>query len=290
MERVKEVSLDGEPQPRLIIPSQANAIELMYQHRDGNPTISDTSGGRSLPFDVVDLDPYGSASPFLDNAVQAVADGGLLCVTCTDMAVLAGNHMDACRGKYGAMPLRAKHYHEQALRILLGTVDTAAARHHRYITPLMSLSMDFYIRVFVQVTSSAKECNAAPTRLAHLLQCTGCDAFWLWPLGKWPNSTHHEKSKAYARKERGERVAAVDGAPAEPSSAERAFSTVFHSGREAAAAAAAARGKGGLHVHANFAPPPMSSCPHCDRPVHMGGPIWLDPIHDQAFVAVRAHP
>lgn len=28
------------------------------------------------PFDVIDLDPYGSASPFIDPAVQAVSDGG----------------------------------------------------------------------------------------------------------------------------------------------------------------------------------------------------------------------
>ena len=41
-------------------------------------------------FDVIDLDPYGTAAPFLDSAVQAVKDGGLLCVTCTDMGVLAG--------------------------------------------------------------------------------------------------------------------------------------------------------------------------------------------------------
>jgi tRNA (guanine26-N2/guanine27-N2)-dimethyltransferase len=41
-------------------------------------------------FHVVDLDPYGSAAPFLDAAVQATAEGGLLCVTCTDMGVLCG--------------------------------------------------------------------------------------------------------------------------------------------------------------------------------------------------------
>jgi tRNA (guanine26-N2/guanine27-N2)-dimethyltransferase len=34
-------------------------------------------------FDVIDIDPFGSASEFLDSAVQAIADGGLLCVTCT---------------------------------------------------------------------------------------------------------------------------------------------------------------------------------------------------------------
>ena len=46
-------------------------------------------------FDVVDLDPYGTASPFLDGAVQAVSEGGLLMVTCTDMAVLAGAYPEA---------------------------------------------------------------------------------------------------------------------------------------------------------------------------------------------------
>lgn len=42
------------------------------------------------PVNVVDLDPYGTASKFLDGAVQAVEDGGLLCITCTDMASMCG--------------------------------------------------------------------------------------------------------------------------------------------------------------------------------------------------------
>ncbi len=32
--------------------------------------------GRKERYDVIDLDPYGSPSPFLDAAVQAVSDGG----------------------------------------------------------------------------------------------------------------------------------------------------------------------------------------------------------------------
>ncbi len=43
-------------------------------------------------FSIIDLDPYGSPTPFLDAAVQSVADGGLLCITCTDMAVLCGRN------------------------------------------------------------------------------------------------------------------------------------------------------------------------------------------------------
>ncbi|CAK7335333.1 unnamed protein product [Dovyalis caffra] len=43
-------------------------------------------------FDMVDLDPYGSPSVFLDSAVQSVADGGMLMCTATDMAVLCGGN------------------------------------------------------------------------------------------------------------------------------------------------------------------------------------------------------
>ncbi|XP_011810329.1 PREDICTED: tRNA (guanine(26)-N(2))-dimethyltransferase [Colobus angolensis palliatus] len=63
-------------------------------------------------FDVIDLDPYGSPTPFLDAAVQAVSEGGLLCVTCTDMAVLAGNSGETCYSKYGAMALKSRACHE----------------------------------------------------------------------------------------------------------------------------------------------------------------------------------
>ncbi len=48
----------------------------MYQHR------------YKKKFHCVDIDPYGSPSPFVDAAVQCVADGGLLMVTATDMVLL----------------------------------------------------------------------------------------------------------------------------------------------------------------------------------------------------------
>ena len=49
-----------------------DANDLMFRHRVTKDR-----------FDVIDIDPFGSASKFLDTAVQAIADGGLLCVTCT---------------------------------------------------------------------------------------------------------------------------------------------------------------------------------------------------------------
>ena len=74
-------------------------------------------------FDVVDLDPYGSPSIFLDSAVQCVAEGGLLCCTATDMAVLCGNNGEVAYSKYGAYALKAKYCHEMGLRILLASIE-----------------------------------------------------------------------------------------------------------------------------------------------------------------------
>ncbi|CAI5461577.1 unnamed protein product [Closterium sp. Yama58-4] len=135
-------------------------------------------------FDAVDLDPYGTPSVFLDGAVQAVADGGMLLVTATDMAVLCGNNAEVCYSKYGAYPHRAKYCHEMAIRILLASIESAANRFKRHIVPVLSVSVDFYIRVFVRVFTSAQAVKATPSKLAYVFQCSGCDSYHLQPVGR----------------------------------------------------------------------------------------------------------
>ncbi|XP_056643380.1 tRNA (guanine(26)-N(2))-dimethyltransferase [Diorhabda sublineata] len=155
----------------LVTPNHEDATILMYQHRKHDR------------FDVIDLDPYGCPSMFLDSAVQAVNEGGLLLVTATDMAVLAGNSPETCYSKYGAISIKTKSCHEVALRILLQCIESHANRYGRYIVPLLSLSADFYIRVFVRVYSGAHKCKYSTSKLSHVYQCTGCDSFTLQPLG-----------------------------------------------------------------------------------------------------------
>ena len=48
---------------------------------------------------MVDLDPYGTPTMFLDSALQTVADGGLMCISATDMAVLCGNNKEVRFGR-----------------------------------------------------------------------------------------------------------------------------------------------------------------------------------------------
>jgi len=155
----------------LITASCSDAAMLMYTNRH-----------QSNRFDVVDLDPYGSPAPFLDSAVQCVSNGGLLCVTCTDMAVLCGNAAETCRAKYGAVSLRVPYCHEMALRIILQSIAGHAARYQRFIEPLLSISADFYVRVFVRIRTGQSRVKELATKLSNVYHCRSCGAFSLQPL------------------------------------------------------------------------------------------------------------
>uniref|UniRef100_A0A7S4PCC0 tRNA (guanine(26)-N(2))-dimethyltransferase n=1 Tax=Paramoeba aestuarina TaxID=180227 RepID=A0A7S4PCC0_9EUKA len=155
------------------IANLGDATQVMYNHRD-----------KDNQFDIIDLDPYGSAGIFLDGAVQSVSDGGLLSVTCTDLKVLCGNHPEVCFSKYGAMPLRGKMSHEMAVRLVLKTLEAHANLYKRHIVPLVSMYIDFYVRVFVRVFTSPATVKEAPAKISHVFQCTGCTSLHFNPIGK----------------------------------------------------------------------------------------------------------
>jgi tRNA (guanine26-N2/guanine27-N2)-dimethyltransferase len=103
------------------------------------------------PFDHVDLDPFGSPLPFLDAAFDALAEGGLLSVTATDMIVLAGVDESATRRRYDAAPVQGRLGPEGGLRILLRTLSDRARARGREIRPLVAYLRDHYVRAYVLV-------------------------------------------------------------------------------------------------------------------------------------------
>lgn len=157
---------------KTVKPNEGDASMLMYQHKQS-------------PVHVVDLDPYGSATPFMDAAVQSVRDGGLLLVTCTDLGVLAGNsYPEKCFSQYGGTTLYSDACHESGLRLVLNMVASTAAKYGRAIEPLLSLSIDFYVRLFIRVRTSplAVKQNAANTMVVY--HCNGCGTSTTQRLGK----------------------------------------------------------------------------------------------------------
>lgn len=136
-------------------------------------------------FDVIDLDPYGTASPFLDAAVQAAKDGGLLCVTCTDAGVWASvGYSEKAFSLYGGIPMKGSHSHEGGLRLILNSLATSAAKYGMAIEPLLSLSIDFYARVFVRVYRSPAQVkfNSGNTMLVYSCD-NGCGAWSTQTIG-----------------------------------------------------------------------------------------------------------
>ena len=137
-------------------------------------------------YDVIDLDPYGTAVPFLDAAVHALNDGGLLCVTCTDSGIFASNgYPEKTFSSYGGNPIKGRHGHEGGIRLILNAIATTAARDGISIEPLMSLSIDFYIRVFVRVRRSPEQVKFLAGKTMLVYNCdSGCGAFETQLIGK----------------------------------------------------------------------------------------------------------
>lgn len=137
-------------------------------------------------YEVIDLDPYGTAAPFVDAALQALSDGGLLCVTCTDSGVFAScGYSEKTYALYGGLPAKGVYGHEVGLRLIINSIATSAAKYGLSIEPLLSLSIDFYARTFIRVKRSPAEVKflAGKTMIAYVCD-SGCGAWTTQSLGR----------------------------------------------------------------------------------------------------------
>lgn len=159
-----------------------DALAVMYRAIAESLSAGEASKSAKKPskFDVIDLDPYGTAAPFFDAAVQAVRDdGGLLCITCTDSAVWAGHsYSEKTYSLYGGTPIHGMHSHEAGLRLIINAVATSAARYGLAIEPQLSLSIDFYTKVFIKVTKSPQAVKFLGSKTMLVYSCdSGCGAW-----------------------------------------------------------------------------------------------------------------
>ena len=158
-------------------PTTGSASAHMYAvGSESKPTLP--NGGRGK-YHVIDLDPYGTATPFLDAAVQALANGGLLGVTCTDAGVFASvAYAEKTFSLYGGLPLKGPHAHEGGIRLVLHAIASSAARYGIAIEPLLSLSIDFYVRVFVRLRHAPNEVKHLAAKTMVVYNCdSGCGAW-----------------------------------------------------------------------------------------------------------------
>lgn len=125
-------------------------------------------------FDIIDLDPFGSPAPFLDAACRSAKR--LLCITATDTAPLCGAHKKAGIRKYAAVPLKTEYHPEMGVRILMGAVARALAKHDKAMTPLLSYASAHYVRLFAAVKKGIADADQCLENMGFVSHCFNCGA------------------------------------------------------------------------------------------------------------------
>ncbi len=128
-------------------------------------------------FDWVDLDPFGTPAPFLENALRALhatRNGGIISVTATDLASSAGRYPAPCERNYGARPLYCEFSHETALRITLGAIARSAARLDAGTEPLAAWYEEHYVKIIARITEGTSKADASLREIGFINYCPAC--------------------------------------------------------------------------------------------------------------------
>lgn len=125
-------------------------------------------------FSVVDLDPFGSPSPYIDCVLRSVNKGGMVSITATDTAVLCGVHPEVCMRKYYGRPLNNHYARETALRLIISLIALTAARLDLAVHPVFVHANLHYLRAYLMVTVSRHDANSVFQEIGYLRDCAKC--------------------------------------------------------------------------------------------------------------------
>ncbi|MEM7794713.1 MAG: tRNA (guanine-N1)-methyltransferase [Cyanobacteria bacterium P01_C01_bin.118] len=124
-------------------------------HQDANQLFFSCAQQQDY-YDLIDIDSFGSPTPFVSTALWAIKLGGLLYLTSTDGRTTGGHALDKSIQIYGACARSHPAVHEQGLRLLLGYAAQKAAERGFHIQPVFSIFNGIIHRVMVRVLSRSQ--------------------------------------------------------------------------------------------------------------------------------------
>jgi tRNA (guanine26-N2/guanine27-N2)-dimethyltransferase len=119
---------------------------------------------------IVDIDPFGSPAAFFDCGIRATMHGGILSTAATDLQVLNGLFQGACKRKYGGIPVRVEYGNEMAIRLILGSLRSVAARLGVKMIPMFVESEMHYYRTYVRILNRIDQ----EENLGYIIHCKNC--------------------------------------------------------------------------------------------------------------------
>ncbi|MCY0859498.1 MAG: tRNA (guanine(26)-N(2))-dimethyltransferase [Sulfolobaceae archaeon] len=194
---VDALSATGVRGIRYYIESGSNIQEIIFNDKNPlavkliteNLKLNDVNNGKVLnkdanallyeiKADFVDIDPFGSPSPFILSSINATKRNGVVAYTATDLSPLQGTSRTSCRRKYDAEVDKLSFSREVGLRVLIGKIVREAAILEKSVTPLFSFFKDYYYRIFAKVEAGAKKADNALDKLGYLYECMSCGYFF----------------------------------------------------------------------------------------------------------------
>lgn len=129
---------------------------------------------------VIEIDPFGSPSPFLHSAVDALrSKSSILLITATDLTVLHGKYPNVALRKYGSKIIETPFSKELSIRALLYTLTRVASIFRRSIKPLFGFFFNNFAKIGVLVNKSKKKANKIWENIGWMIFCPVCKAFWI---------------------------------------------------------------------------------------------------------------
>lgn len=171
---------------------EENGIDAEVHNTDANVLLSQ----RRNFFHVIDVDPFGPFTAYLDSTARAANHSSFVGLTATDNAAPAGSYPEVCRRRYAAKPLKNSFMHEVGLRIYIRTVFENFARHDKAFDPKLCFHERHYSRVMGRVTESKQRCNRALENIGHLSFCPECRWRVLRSENECGNCGHKEVKRA----------------------------------------------------------------------------------------------
>ena len=135
-------------------------------------------------YDLVDVDCFGSAVPYLNSMLWATKIGGLMYLTSTDGRTLTGHPPEKTVQVYNAIARSHPAIQEQALRLLIGATQQQAAGRGLGIEPIFSLFTGQTYRVMLRLTSKPQLTASNYGFLAYCHNCGNYQTFSWRKLNK----------------------------------------------------------------------------------------------------------
>ncbi|MFB6216328.1 MAG: hypothetical protein ABEJ72_05075, partial [Candidatus Aenigmatarchaeota archaeon] len=149
---------------------EENNISAEIHEEDANVLLSEM---RNV-FHIVDIDPFGPFTPYLDSAARAANHSSLVGLTATDNSSTSGSYPKVCKRRYGSTPLKESFMHEVGLRIYLKEAFRNFARYDKDFDPKLSWHERHYSRVTGRVTESKQRTNSSLENVGYLSFCPDC--------------------------------------------------------------------------------------------------------------------